>query len=164
MANYQVIVSNVGTVHNGASFKQARKEYCSWVISAKQNFGRASGESVTLIKDGETIREHSAKQEPKYSLRYLDTCYPDYFQGFGGEVLAVYVSNKDRNADVLKALQSEISAWSGYADGEQAEDFAWDQLHHSAKLLFKDVDLRRTYDGSVGEEVYSYFGIVIQSE
>ena len=54
MHKYEVVVSNIGTVASDIDNPVAAKtEYGYWVKASKSPHGRASGESVTLIKDGE---------------------------------------------------------------------------------------------------------------
>ena len=56
--NYTVIVGNIGTVYNGTNGFTAVKEYNSYIGLSKQPYGKASGESVTLLKDGEVYKEY----------------------------------------------------------------------------------------------------------
>lgn len=64
MSMYSVVVSNIGTVADGLNNPiLARKEYGEWVKAAKAPHGRASGESVTLFKDGEPELEHYGTSE-----------------------------------------------------------------------------------------------------
>lgn len=63
MAKYEVVVSNIGTVHKGENNVQARHEFNVCVTSSKQGFGRIAGESVTLFEDGEPIKEYQGTQE-----------------------------------------------------------------------------------------------------
>lgn len=64
MSNYSVVVSNVGTVADNMNNPiLARKEYGEWVKAAKAPHGRASGENVTLFKDGEPVIEHYGTSE-----------------------------------------------------------------------------------------------------
>lgn len=55
---YEVVVDNVGTVYRGASGVEARKEYAAYVKQSRTGMGRAGGESVTLYKNGGTVKEH----------------------------------------------------------------------------------------------------------
>ena len=64
MPIYSVVVSNIGIVADGLNNPiLARKEYGDWVKIAKTPRGRASGESVTLCKDGEPELEHFGSNE-----------------------------------------------------------------------------------------------------
>lgn len=55
--NFSVIVSNVGEVYNGTSEEDANRTYTESVDLSKNNYGRFSGESVTLFQDGEIVKE-----------------------------------------------------------------------------------------------------------
>ena len=55
---WEVIVGNVGTVFDGTREAAARVEYKNYVILSKSGNGRAGGESVTLMKNGEPVDEH----------------------------------------------------------------------------------------------------------
>jgi len=57
-ANYQVIVGNIGTVYNGTNGFTANKEYNSYIGLSKQLYGKVSGESVIMFKDGEVYKEY----------------------------------------------------------------------------------------------------------
>ena len=64
MSIYSVVVSNVGTVADNLNNPVlARKEYGDWVKAAKAPHGRAAGESVTLLKDGEPELAHCGTSE-----------------------------------------------------------------------------------------------------
>jgi hypothetical protein len=58
---YQVIVGNIGTVYSGGNKFQAITKYNTYVGQSKRGYGRAADESVTLMADGEPIREHFGK-------------------------------------------------------------------------------------------------------
>jgi hypothetical protein len=58
MSYYQVIVGNIGTVYSGTNLRDARFHARSYVDQSKSNRGRAAGESVTVLKDGEIIEEY----------------------------------------------------------------------------------------------------------
>ena len=55
-----VIVGNIGTIDEYPSKNQGLKVYKEYVEASKMPFGRASGESVSLIdvETGEPIKEH----------------------------------------------------------------------------------------------------------
>ncbi|MDH1555932.1 hypothetical protein N5E86_15875 [Stutzerimonas stutzeri] len=91
-----------------------------------------------------------------YELTYLDTCLPDYFQGFGGEVLAVPLSRHPRSGEVLKGLLQEIGS-HGYFT---ADDSIYEQLRGDATQMFSALDLRKKWSsGDDLSESYAYFGI-----
>ena len=56
---YQVIVGNVGTVLDTDNGAQANVQFGQWRTASKEGWGRAGGEQVTLMKDGEPKREHA---------------------------------------------------------------------------------------------------------
>lgn len=60
---YTVIVGNIGTAYNGTSRKVAENTFDEYVLQSERNIGRAAGESVTLMMDGEVIREHLGSVE-----------------------------------------------------------------------------------------------------
>ncbi|MCA3186958.1 MAG: hypothetical protein INH13_25735 [Cupriavidus sp.] len=55
--DYQVIVGNIGTVYNGGNGFEARKAFNQYISASKSPHGRASGEDVTLFKNGEIEKE-----------------------------------------------------------------------------------------------------------
>lgn len=60
---YQVIVGNIGAVYSGTSLDDATKAYAEYVGQSRLGYGRASGESVTLMADGEIRQEHAGTVE-----------------------------------------------------------------------------------------------------
>lgn len=61
---YEVIVGNVGTVYAGANWKVAGETFREYVkISRDSEYGRAAGESVVFMKDGEIIEEYTGTVE-----------------------------------------------------------------------------------------------------
>lgn len=60
---YEVIVGNIGTVYDGASMSAASETYRDYVMMSKSERGRAGGESVTMLKDGDIVREHAGSSE-----------------------------------------------------------------------------------------------------
>jgi hypothetical protein len=64
VAKYQVIVGNIGTVYDGDDKEKAYKDYRDYVrISQENNDGRATGEQVHFIQDGEPIMEYFPERE-----------------------------------------------------------------------------------------------------
>lgn len=55
---WQVLVGNVGTVYNGAHYHEALTTYHAYIERSQANDGRAAGEPVTLLRDGEIVREY----------------------------------------------------------------------------------------------------------
>lgn len=57
MSEYSIVVGNLGTVATQLTRKEAYRDYAEWCKKSLDESGRASGESVTLISDGEPIKE-----------------------------------------------------------------------------------------------------------
>jgi len=55
---HEIIVGNIGTVYLGDSAQEAKDDYYAYKQKSEHEFGRASGESVVWLKDGEIVREH----------------------------------------------------------------------------------------------------------
>lgn len=55
---WSVVVGNVGTVYHGTSEQAARDDYAEYVHISRRGCGRAAGESVTLLRDGEPVQEY----------------------------------------------------------------------------------------------------------
>ena len=60
---YQLIVGNVGTVLDTDNGALANTEYGQWIVKSKNQGGRASGASVTLMCDGEPKFEYFGANE-----------------------------------------------------------------------------------------------------
>jgi hypothetical protein len=56
--DYEVVVGNIGTVYSGRNGFEANKKYSTYMKQSKDGYGRAGGEDVTLLKDGEISKEH----------------------------------------------------------------------------------------------------------
>lgn len=57
MKSYQVIVSNIGTVYIGAQRAEAYRQFRRYQ-EASGDYGRALGETVTMMVDGEIAKEY----------------------------------------------------------------------------------------------------------
>lgn len=55
--NYQVIVGNIGTVYDGNILKEALESYKEYRVQSASGYGRASGESVVMLENGEVKYE-----------------------------------------------------------------------------------------------------------
>ena len=55
---YTVIVGNIGEVYTGRNMRDARKVFTEYVKQSEAEYGRASGEPVTLCICGEPVREY----------------------------------------------------------------------------------------------------------
>jgi hypothetical protein len=60
---YEVIVGNIGTVYSGDNLEHATAIFDSYVAQSRSTFGRAAGESVTLLQDDDIIREYEVEHE-----------------------------------------------------------------------------------------------------
>ena len=56
-------VGNLGQVFEGPNEIKAREAFKEYKGQSESDYGRAAGESVTLMRDGEPIQEHIGKQE-----------------------------------------------------------------------------------------------------
>ena len=59
---YTVVVNGLGTVYTGCR-RDAHVKYSFYVSLSKSKCGRCGNLDVTLCRDGEPIKEHSALQE-----------------------------------------------------------------------------------------------------
>lgn len=69
MNKWNVSISNVGN-YNEVSEKEARREFADGCDSVAAAHGRASGETVTLWRDGEPVAEFEGNSEPGRFLAY----------------------------------------------------------------------------------------------
>jgi hypothetical protein len=60
---YTVIVGNIGTIGTFKSLTAARASFDEYVKMSVDGYGRAAGESVTLIRGEELIQEHEGTQQ-----------------------------------------------------------------------------------------------------
>ena len=60
---WEVIVGNIGTVYSGPSGAIARQKYGDYQAMSEDSYGRASGESVMLMCNGEPVEEHAGTVE-----------------------------------------------------------------------------------------------------
>ena len=59
--DYELIVGNIGSVYQGPDGFEAYRRFQVYKSQSMADYGRASGESVTLFKDAEIAREHIGK-------------------------------------------------------------------------------------------------------
>ncbi len=55
---YKLYVSNIGLVKETNDREDIFIEYLSYVLDVDDDIGRASGETVTLMEDGEILKEY----------------------------------------------------------------------------------------------------------
>ncbi len=58
MHDYQIIVGNIGTVHDGHNKRDAERAYRAYVADSRSGTGPAGNEPVVLMQDGEPLKEH----------------------------------------------------------------------------------------------------------
>lgn len=61
--HYEVIVGNVGTVYHGPDREEAESRFAGYMDASLANVGRAGGEPVILMCDGEPIQEHEGTNQ-----------------------------------------------------------------------------------------------------
>lgn len=59
MDTWSVVVGNIGTVFDGTIGFDARNEYYAYIRQSQEGRGRASGEPVTLFKNGDITAAYS---------------------------------------------------------------------------------------------------------
>ena len=59
MNKFQVVVGNIGTVYDGNNYMQAQARYAAYVKASKSPHGRAAGEPVTLMHNGDIRCEYA---------------------------------------------------------------------------------------------------------
>ena len=74
MSTYEVIVGNIGTTYSGPSAMVADAEFKYYKAASINGEGRASGESVVMMKNGEIVLEH----EPQTIRRGRPWTCPPY--------------------------------------------------------------------------------------
>jgi hypothetical protein len=73
MARYEVICGNIGTVYDGNNPVEARRIYGIYKEQSETGYGRAGGESVTIMEDGEPTLEHIGEVDQD-TPEYCDKC------------------------------------------------------------------------------------------
>jgi hypothetical protein len=64
MARYEVICGNIGTVYDGNNPVEARRIYGIYKEQSETGYGRAGGESVTIMEDGEPTTSGKSIRTP----------------------------------------------------------------------------------------------------
>jgi hypothetical protein len=59
--DYEVICRNIGSVYRGSNLAIATKVFREYWDQSDSQYGRASGEDVTLMANGEPIKTHYGK-------------------------------------------------------------------------------------------------------
>lgn len=177
-SKYQVIVGNLGTVYDGNSGLLARRAFADYKErSLDGSGGRASGEPVTLMEGGEVKDEHfpPEKRPFTFGVVYLETCLPDFCNGYNGHMLALSLYPKIRNREVRKLLIEEISKDDMYGVGFSIdrhaevqevihENWAVEQMLESAREFFRNDDGRKAWSRiPLSHETYAYFGVTVEA-
>ncbi len=58
MTEHEIVVGNIGVVLQTDDHREARISFVDYCKLSLDNTGRAGGESVTWMRDGELYREH----------------------------------------------------------------------------------------------------------
>jgi hypothetical protein len=61
---YELLVGSLGTVLRTKKKEQAEEAWREYVAMSKEGVGRAAGEDVTLMQDGEPMKEHYGTMDP----------------------------------------------------------------------------------------------------
>lgn len=64
--HYSVEIGNIGTVYDGANLRAAKRAFREYKNQSVTGYGRASGENVTLMANGNPLREYYS---PHASMR-----------------------------------------------------------------------------------------------
>lgn len=83
---YEVIVSNWGCVYSGPTTDTANAYFEDYVNVSKTGKGRAGGESVTLMCDGEPVREYFPELEASRAIDKVKTLTGLYDYLMGGVI------------------------------------------------------------------------------
>ena len=60
---WEVVVGNIGTVHRTRNETKARADFATYVTQSSAGYGRAAGETVTLMRDGDPVAEHFGEEK-----------------------------------------------------------------------------------------------------
>lgn len=143
MAQYQIIVDNIGTVWTGKNGFHARCEFGQWRKTSLNEPGRAHGEPVTLMRDDEIIRTHGGHKWflyrqgdgnegnfPRYYVRvtadvcpyrYLAACVANRYIA-GSKTRRYIVKNTETDGESEYGILATV--YEG-PEGEQAFGAAW---------------------------------------
>lgn len=59
MADYEVIVQNIGKVFEGSNGWEAKRTFNEYVGKSQREEGRAAGEGVDIYKDGHIVNQYT---------------------------------------------------------------------------------------------------------
>ena len=104
-------------------------------------------------------------------LYYLDTCLPDYFQGFSGHVYAIPVDNLENENEIYTTKQDILE---GLLDSIKSEEIIniqesdYKEIEKQALAMFDSEDMDSLWsnimvgDSSNHETIYAYFGVKLE--
>jgi hypothetical protein len=150
MAYYEVIVGNIGTVYGGVSKAAALKKYTTYVRQSKSESGRAGGEDVTLMSDGEPIKEHYGNFGEASASDWIGERNPRRRRG-GGQVIVTDARGLARlmkNPGIRRRVRNIAE---GATDGgrfipfREASDYDPSRLSKSS-LAHEDAATRAAFD------------------
>ena len=102
----------------------------------------------------------------KATIRYLDTCLSDYFQGSSHPTIAVPVDGMTTLIDVVKGIEDD-------APGDEWSEAQWEAFEaaiaalravHTNPLALFNKDLESPGEDDRGESVYAYFDVVFEED
>jgi len=76
MANFELIVGNIGTVYTGRNKREANRLFRHYQELSESNTGRAGKETVTLFADNEIVHEYVPQHY--VAMAGLHGCMPIY--------------------------------------------------------------------------------------
>lgn len=92
------------------------------------------------------------------TLIYLDSCYPDYFQGFSGETIIAFCWKGQTIKDVLENLiHNAANEGRDESVFEAIENFKKENAEHLEKLFLNEKLI--TFDNDDNTEIIHYFGV-----
>jgi hypothetical protein len=71
---HEIIVGNIGIVYQGDEFREAHKWYSAYLLKSMQGVGRAAGEPLTWLQNGEVFEEYMPPQPPVEDTRRCPSC------------------------------------------------------------------------------------------
>lgn len=99
--NYEVLVGNIGLVHAGPSYAVALMVFNDYKKLSNAGLGRAAGEAVTLLKNGEPLKEFLPEETGRFQTLTLRIRVTYDMQG--GSTVAEVENQLCHAADFLAA-------------------------------------------------------------
>lgn len=115
--DYEVIVGNVGTVTRTNDKGFAYSEYRGYVRLSKAGLGRVGNEPVTLMKNGEPLREHTPKPQAAVIYVIVDENGPVFraFRRGRRSDLMELPKNADTHGNPYLVFGPKLREWLGYS-------------------------------------------------